>query len=97
MTEKTHTSRLASFLINEIRPRVKKSGTSPENIYPAVYNHLLVIAERDGLLYRQQTRQYLDYVLADYLGDTRAPNDTVLYVVVAVRRIIKHMVDKYND
>lgn len=97
MTQKTYASRLATFIIMEILPRVKKAKTSPENLYPPVYTNLLVIAEKNGLLYRHQTRQYLDYILADYLGNPNPPNDTVLRVVAVVMSLIKQMVEEYDD
>jgi len=52
-----------SFMINEVIPRANKAGVHIEEFIPASIASVILKAEDSNLLYRKQTRTFLDYRL----------------------------------
>ncbi len=80
MSEKTIHSKIANFIINEVLPRSKKLRMKPEEFLEPNVGTLLVQFEIEGLTFRTQTREFLDYFIKRMKDPGLMPSDNIVRI-----------------
>lgn len=80
MNDETIHSRIAKFIINEVLPRSNKLKVKPAEFLDPSVGTLLVQFEQEGLTFRKQTREFLDYFIQRMTDPSLEPSDNVLRI-----------------
>lgn len=83
-------SKIAKFIINEVSPRTT-SGVKPSTIFDPKWISVLVEAEMRGIIWRKQSREYLDFLVAKHNNPSTEPNDTVISVTYSLAKMVLDM------
>ena len=67
----------AKFITNEIKPRAELVNKSMNDFLPSAIAFNLIKLEQQGLTFRKQTREVLDYLT----DQTKMPSDTTVKIL----------------
>jgi hypothetical protein len=70
----------AKFIINEIKPRAERVNKSMNDFLPSLLAFNLIKLEQQGLTFRKQTREVLDYLT----DQTKTPSDMTIKILDSI-------------
>lgn len=73
-------TKYAKFIINEINPRAERVNKSMNDFLPSALAFNLIKLEQQGLTFRKQTREVLDYLT----DQTKTPSDMTVKILDSV-------------
>ena len=80
MIDKELATKYAKFVINEIKPRAERVNKSMSDFLPSPLAFALIKLEQQGLTFRKQTREVLDYLT----NQTKTPSDMTVKILDSI-------------
>jgi hypothetical protein len=70
----------SKFILNEIKPRAERINKSMNDFLPSALAFNLIKLEQQGLTFRKQTREVLDYLT----DPTKTPSDMTFKIIYSI-------------